>query len=475
MHKIFTDIKLCNFAYYPMRIYLQIIIAFTILLLAVKDSGANPRNRSNSSEMTSAMKSSFVPNLWIKKFAEIERWVAGMRPTVTSRSLAYISIGAYEVVLPSMNGYRSNQELIPGLKLPTLTSDKTQYNWNIALNTCYAKLDSVFLLGALPIYKAEITHLKDSINAILKPKVSQVVFDNSVAWGLAVANEIWRFASTDKVAESERSLPYPSLYNSPDSSGVWIGEEHGGYKPFTPNWGNVRRFTSSDSNLDSPPPPAYSTLKSSQYYKEMYEVYNDWKSMDYDKRWVAEFWSDDIVKFTFGPSTRIFVIAQQLSERSNMPLEETLHMYCKLGIGLNDATSACWKSKYNYNTERPWQYIRTHIDSNFRSIMGESVEQAGKNPPFPSYPSGHSVCAGVSEYIFTEFFGPQYEFVDSSHAYRTEFNGSPRKFYSFKQAAEENAYSRIPMGVHIRSDCEEGLRIGRLVGMKVNNYQLKLN
>lgn len=467
--------KLINFAA-NLLLFIMRRLSFLmcVLFFSAKFSVAHQPKTSQHSSSDSLVRSSMVPNIWTNHFALIERWVAGMRPTVTSRALAYISIGAYEVALPSMKGYRSNQELIPGLKIPALPKDKSQYDWNIALNVCYAKLDSVFLLGALPKYKASITQLKDSIDAILKPGVSSSVYQNSVSWGLAVANEIWRFSSTDRAAEAERSIPYPNLYPSPDSTGQWLGEVHGGYKPFTPNWGKVRRFTADDETLISPPPPKFSTFPSSQYYKEMYEIYTDWKNMNHDKRWVAEFWSDDIVNFTFGPSTRIFVIAAQLSQRSNMPLDETLHLYCKLGIGLNDATSACWKSKYTYNTERPWQYIRKHIDSSFRSIMGESVAQAGKNPPFPSYPSGHSACAGVAELIFSDFFGPNYFFIDSSHADRTEFLGNPRTFNSFRQMAEENAYSRIPMGVHIRSDCDEGLRLGRVVGLKVNEYKLKI-
>lgn len=451
------------------------VIILLLVLIFYKDSEARSLMANESESCCVSQRSSLVPNLWTRQFASIERWVAGMRPTVTSRALAYIGIAAYEVALPSMVGYRSNAEFLPGLNIPKLPHSVSEYNWNIALNACYAKLDSVYLLGALPQQKATITHLKDSINSLYRPLVSESVFKNSVEWGLAVANEIWRYSSTDRVAEGERSVPYPNLYPSPDSIGQWLGEEHGGYKPFTPNWGNVRRFTVVDNSLNSPPPPKFSTSKSSPYYKEMYEVYENWKQMNHEKRWIAEFWSDDIVKFTFGPSTRIVVIACQISERENMSLDQTLHMYCKLGIGLNDATSACWKSKYKYNTERPWQYIKKYIDPNFRSIMGESVEQAGKNPPFPSYPSGHSACAGVSEIIFGELLGAEFEFIDSSHAERTDFLGMPRKFKSFKEASEENAYSRIPMGVHLRSDCDEGLRLGREVGLKVKNYNLKIN
>jgi hypothetical protein len=40
--------------------------------------------------------------------------------------------------------------------------------------------------------------------------------------------------------------------------------------------------------------------------------------------------------------------------------------------------------------------------------------------------------------------------------------------------AEENAYSRIPLGVHIRMDCDEGLRLGHAVAENVLRLDLRL-
>ena len=38
--------------------------------------------------------------------------------------------------------------------------------------------------------------------------------------------------------------------------------------------------------------------------------------------------------------------------------------------------------------------------------------------------------------------------------------------------AEENAFSRIPLGVHIRMDCEEGLRLGYEIAEGINEFRL---
>jgi len=41
------------------------------------------------------------------------------------------------------------------------------------------------------------------------------------------------------------------------------------------------------------------------------------------------------------------------------------------------------------------------------------------------------------------------------------------------QIGEENAYSRIPLGVHPRFDCSEGLRLGKQIGKNAVAYNLK--
>ena len=47
-----------------------------------------------------------------------------------------------------------------------------------------------------------------------------------------------------------------------------------------------------------------------------------------------------------------------------------------------------------------------------------------------------------------------------------------REFDSFREAAEENAISRIYLGVHYRVDATDGLATGRLVAGHVTNNRL---
>ena len=65
-------------------------------------------------------------------------------------------------------------------------------------------------------------------------------------------------------------------------------------------------------------------------------------------------------------------------------------------------------------------------------------------------------------------FGDHIDFTDFSHKDRIEFLGNPREYDSFSAMAEESAYSRIPLVVHYRIDCQEGLRLGSEIGKWVN-------
>ena len=64
-------------------------------------------------------------------------------------------------------------------------------------------------------------------------------------------------------------------------------------------------------------------------------------------------------------------------------------------------------------------------------------------------------------------WGDHYTLTDRCHENRTEFIGTPRTFYNFSDLGLEDALSRIPLGVHIRSDCVEGVRLGREFGSRV--------
>jgi len=95
-------------------------------------------------------------------------------------------------------------------------------------------------------------------------------------------------------------------------------------------------------------------------------------------------------------------------------------------------------------------------------------------PAFPAYISGHPTFAATAAAVFTEFFG-----TDAlTHTITTDdplYQGGPRTYSSFAQEAEENARSRIYLGVHWSFDAEDGLIAGRALGQYVARNALQRN
>lgn len=410
---------------------------------------------------------------WTELYLQIEKDLPGFRPAPTCRALAYIHMGAYETVVPAMVKYRSLGGVIEGFQPPTLIYPLDKINWDIALNAYYGRVHRFFLINAS---NEQIFHIgsfeADQLEILSREEAGGIV-ENSIQWGQSVANAIMAFSETDREGSDQSRVPFPADYFPPSGTGLWQPTIPDNTPALFPYWGRVRTFAAKNNDLVSlPPVHSYSTDPQSGYYQEHMEVLNTVKNMTPENHWIAEFWSDDLTGMTFSPPARIFAIANQVISAEKFGMEETLHLYCRLGIALNDAAVAAWNSKYIYNIERPVDYIRRHIDPAFSPILGEAIGTPGLTPPFPGYPSGHSTFAGAGLRLFEHYFGANYEITDVCHYGRNEFDGYPRTFNSWREMMEENAYSRIPLGVHIRMDCAEGLRLGNQIAVKALDLEL---
>jgi hypothetical protein len=410
---------------------------------------------------------------WMEEYLSIEKNLPNFRPAPTCRALAYIHMGAYETGVPGMEHYRSLSGVIAGFPEINLKYRVDQTNWNIALNAYYARVFKFFLFGATPHDINTIETLEADKLTELSSGVPQGIVNTSIEWGQQVANAIIAYSETDREGADQVRIARPADYFPPIGDGLWIPTSPDYGSALFPYWGRVRTFAATQNDLISLPPSApFSTDPNSAYYQQNLEVEETVNNMTQENHWIAEFWSDDLTGMTFSPPARIFAIANQVVSIEKMNLEETLHLYCVMGMAINDASVACWNSKYIYNTERPVTYIRKYINPDFQPILGEAIHNPGLTPAFPGYPSGHSTFAGVGLRILDHFFGDQYTFTDQCHYGRLEFSGYPRTYTSWTQMAEEDAFSRIPLGVHIRQDCSEGLRLGNVIAQRALGLDL---
>jgi membrane-associated phospholipid phosphatase len=136
--------------------------------------------------------------------------------------------------------------------------------------------------------------------------------------------------------------------------------------------------------------------------------------------------------------------------------------YARVGMAVSDAFVACWHQKFRYYLLRPVTYVRAQFDPDWLPLL--------VTPPFPEYPSGHSVQSGAASQVLTDLFGPRYAFVDHTH---DERGLAPRRFGSFLEAADEAAVSRLYGGIHFRAAIENGLAQGRRIGRAVSRVALR--
>lgn len=434
-------------------------------------------NKSDSNENKDARQMSALENHvyheWVNIFLETDKYAAFFRPGPAPRALAYLGLSAYEACLGGMPEYRSLQHRFSISGLPAVKKD---LYWPAVINASYGYLMIKFFeTVTFKDRNGNVLNRYDFLNAIQNKENElhvNFVADFDPNWieeskkhGKEVAAAIWRFSVSDDVGHDAHLRPFPKAV---DAEGCeWVPTDlNVADRGLYPQWGNVRRFGLGRDDLDALVAPyECDDNKNSLIYAQAYEMYilaNKAKAnLRGEMEHIAEFWSDDRVGWTFSPPARFVAIADQIVEKEDFDLEKTCLLYAQLGMSLNDAAVIAWYNKYKFNVERPITYIHRNIDPSF------SIPWLGFTPPFPAYPSGHATFGFSGVGILEAFVGSSYPFTDFCHQNRTDFLGAPRSFNSLRDAANENAFSRLPLGVHYRMDYDGGNFCGILCARKV--------
>lgn len=453
------------------RNYFIAAFAIIVLLAGCKDEEAvTPETR------LAASYDNEIVIKWSELLLEIERFTPGYLPPVSARAFAYIGLAAYETAVPGMPEYNSMRNKFNGLQLP-VPGESDAYHYPIALNNAYANIILQFFPTAPAAQLSKIITLQNYFNNKYEAEVSAEVFATSTEWGEDVANAIFAWSATDPAGHEGYLRPTDPAYIPPAGPGLWQPTYPDYGKALLSGWGNVRTFAATSDDRCAPPLP-FSTDESSEFYVQAKETENKVnlirQGLNYEDKWIAEFWSDDCPALTFSPAGRWIAIASQLFDESDASLEKSIVVNAKLGMALCDAGIRSWGEKYRFNLLRPVDYIRDVMGhSDWNSIMCPDGSGQYFTPAFPSYPSGHGTFGSAAAEILTAEFGQSYTFTDKCHANRVEFIGTPRTYQSFYEMAYENAYSRLPIGVHFRMDSESALDLGFKVGRKVNNLPWK--
>ncbi|HEX5112552.1 MAG TPA: vanadium-dependent haloperoxidase, partial [Saprospiraceae bacterium] len=348
-----------------------------------------------------------------------------------------------------------------------------EYYWPASVNAAFATIFRNFYPQIKAADALKISALEDRLNAEFIAKVSSEVLSRSRQFGYNVAQAVYKYSESDTYGHNSFQNPRPSSYVppqfGPNGEKLWQPTFPDYTPALFPYWGKVRPFAMTQSDLIAKAPLAYSENPNSLFYQQANECRLWTQNVTYEDKWITQFWSDDFFEITFEPAGRQIAIANILVQQDNLPLDKALELYAKMGMAMCDAAIAIWNSKYIYNVRRPIEYIRDVMDPNWTTNLDNPYSGVKSlTPEFPSFPSGHSGFGSSASAVMADIFGNSHPYTDNCHQNRTEFIGTPRSYNTILEAGLENAYSRVPLGVHYRMDCDEGIRLGYLAATRVN-------
>jgi PAP2 superfamily len=384
-------------------------------------------------------------------------------PPVASRVYVYPNIAAYEVLAmsnPKLRSLYGQISHLPKLISPTLQN----YNASIAAEFAFTTVAKKIIFSEYMINDFEKTE-----SDIWQQKINDSnMLETSIAVGRNIGKQLIDWIIKDNYIQ----IKTMERYVLKEKKGAWKPTAPEYINGLEPNWPKMRPLImSSADQIKCAPMPIYNETKTSESYKNMLQVFETANHLDTTQKWIAQFWDcNPNISYAKGhityfvhkvsPGGHWMNIASQACENLSLSEAQTTEIFTMLTIGLYDGFLSCWAEKYRYNSIRPETYIQSKLDINFRPYL--------QTPPFPEYPSGHSVISNTAAVILTKYIPQPYSFTDSSEMY---FDIPPRTFSSFSAAAKEAGISRFYGGIHFMpaliNGSEQGNKIGKLVLQKI--------
>jgi hypothetical protein len=406
---------------------------------------------------------------WFDLQLELAQTTPGFTPPVVSRAFAYSGVALYEALVPAMPGYQSLAGQVHGLRELPPPIAGVEYNWGLIANCVLYEITHYLYGNASPENQARMEQLFHEWHDRLAADEDPAIVENSITQGRVVADAVLVWSMDDGGHRGQLSN-FPSAFAPPEGPGLWVPTPRPNGEPLPalqPYWGDNRTFViETDSECLLPPPPPYSEEPGSAFYDEAYEVYATVQNLTPEQEAIALFWADDPGATATPPGHSISILNQVLAAEG-APLGLAAEAYAKVGISQADAFVVGWYYKYHYNLIRPITYIQNLIDPDWNT---PNITDPVVTPPFPEYPSGHSVQSGASAQVLTDLFGDGYAFTDHTHEAR---GLAPRSFESFYAFADEAAISRLYGGIHYRAAIELGVENGKCIGAQVSALDFK--
>ena len=298
-------------------------------------------------------------------------------------------------------------------------------------------------------------------DSVYAAELGAIAAGNAKSRGIAIGRE-----EAAEILASRADEDVIGALNTPYTPGTKPGD----YQPTPPTnfvagagWPAFKTFGVRDSSEFRAQPPY--TLTSLAYAMDVNEIQAFGKAnstaRSSDQTAIAFFWYENS-SFAWNR------IARKLS--GGMSLLDHARLYATLNAAISDAYATSLESKFHYNFWRPLTAIRAaDTDGNPLTVKDPYWEPAFVTPPVPDYPSAHAAAGGAAAAVIDALLGANRSFQHTStSAMAAGADATPTRSYgNARDAARENAYSRMLVGIHFRRACEVGLKQGRDVAQAV--------
>ncbi|WP_347158406.1 vanadium-dependent haloperoxidase [Pontibacter chitinilyticus] len=441
-----------------MRKLLCIVFAVVALAACQKQEPAQPQFSSEAiSQVTAEMTDLMVNDV--------------TNPPLAARFFAYACLAGYEVVAQNDSAYQSMHSALnqfPVIEKPAVSNYSYQLSALLAMMETAKKMQPSGTL--METYEQ---HFLDSCRT---SGMDAELVNNSLRYAQSISKQVLAYAKADKYNQISN---YPR-YTPKEGDGNWYPTPPGYFPPVEPYFNTIRSFTlDSCSQFKPVPPVAFSTNKSSEFYRLMQQVYEEGKNMPEEHHQIAAFW--DCNPFALQDKGHLMVGMKKISpgahwmgitgiacKQANKSFAAAMQINTTVAVALMDGFICCWDEKFRSNRIRPETAIRKYMDPTWKPML--------QTPPFPEYLSGHSTVSAASAVVLTHFLGDNFHFTDTVEE---RYGLKARQFTSFHQAAQEAAISRMYGGIHykdaIDNGLEQGFRVGALVLQKVEKVPAVTN
>lgn len=379
-----------------------------------------------------------------------------LTPPVCSRVYAYSNVAAYEVLRQlSPKVYPSFAGKLNGLQeIPSADSAPNACDYRIAAIIAFSTVAQqlVFNRGAV----------QDLENEFLE-KLEQLPVDSrqlsaSVDYGRKAGELLFKWAAADGYLQRNARPAYIVT----KQAGRWIPTPPDYMDAVEPNWKTLRPyFLDSAAQFRPVSPLAFDSSRSSPYFQQVKQVYEAVKDSAPESALIARFWDcNPNISVTQGhvtyfqqkisPGGHWVHIAASVCEKEKYDLVKTAQLLSTTAVAIAEGFISCWEAKYHYTTIRPETVINKYWDKDWRPLL--------QTPPFPEYPSGHSVVSGAASTVLSALVSPDYSFTDSTEV---AFGMPVRTFSSFLQAGQEASRSRLYGGIHYPQALDNGFAQGQ--------------